>query len=65
MKLVYILSNHGGNKNYVKKTFNNGATFTRDKNKALRFGKEDAEVMKRTLVSSMGNAYIEEEKWDC
>ena len=62
MAVVYILSNHGKNKNYVKNTFNNGATFTRDINKAMEFSKEDAQVMKRALVSSMGNAYVEEEE---
>lgn len=62
MAIVYILSNHGKNKNYVKNTFNNGATFTRDINKALKFSKENAEIMKRTLAISMGNAYVEDEK---
>lgn len=60
MKVVYILSNHGKNKNYVKQTFGNGATFTRDKENALKFDREDAENMRKQLMQTIGNAYIEE-----
>lgn len=60
MKVVYILSNHGKNKNYVKKMFGNGATFTRDKEEALTFDREGSINMRRMLMNSIGNAYVEE-----
>lgn len=60
MKVVYILSNHGKNKNYVNRAFNNGVTFTRDKSKAYWFSRDDAENMRKYLMDTMGNAYVED-----
>ncbi|MDQ2047230.1 hypothetical protein [Enterococcus faecium] len=57
MKLVYILSNHGKNKNYVKK-FTGSCCVFGALEEAAPFTENIAEQLRVLLENNVGNAFV-------
>lgn len=57
MKLVYILSNHGKNKNYVKKFTGSYCGFGALE-EAAQFTEDIAEQLRMLLENNVGNAFV-------
>ncbi|MGM0217670.1 hypothetical protein [Enterococcus sp. AZ126] len=60
MKLIYILSNNGTNKNYVK-TFNGSYCGFGSREEARAFDEKKSKEIKALLDSTIGEVFIEEE----
>lgn len=50
-KHIYILSNKGATKNYIKRVFNDGFSFTLDRNEALPFSVDDSKSLLKMTES--------------
>lgn len=59
MKLVYIESNHGKTKNYVKKLSNGMCLFGKIE-EAIEFDEESANKIQLFLERNLGNAFVVE-----
>lgn len=59
LKVVYIESNHGKNKNYVKKLSNGMCLFGKIE-EAIEFDEESAKKIQLFLKRNLGNAFVVE-----
>lgn len=60
MKLIYVLSNEGETKNYIKQEFPGGLSFTREKDEAVRYTDSDAQTLSKSLLPLLGLIFTED-----
>lgn len=61
MKLIYVLSNKGETKNYIRKEFPGGLSFTKNKDEAIRYTDSDAQARSKSLFPLLGLVFTEED----
>lgn len=61
MKLIYVLSNEGETKNYIKQEFPGGISFTREKDEAIRYTDSEAKELSNALTPLVGLVFAEED----